>query len=133
MNSAETRLSYIDICDGCWRRNVLATKMLVTVFAVFVTNILYILTLASDTQKLSSKIVTKIKSPTSTVHQNLRSPRLNSIDISCWVILVTVSWLSPTFSDMNYCSRQKYNSSYKFPYALLNVVLVLFGDFVTRL
>ena len=59
--------------------------MLVTVLAVFVTNILYLSSLAPGTniQKMSPisklchqhpKIVTKIKSPTSTCHQHLCSP-----------------------------------------------------------
>ena len=56
------KTGYIDVGDGCWRRNVLATKcvgenfeMFATVSAVFVTNILYLLTLASgsNNQKMS--------------------------------------------------------------------------------
>ena len=35
---------YTDVCDGCWRRNVL-----VTVSAISVTNILYFLTLVLGT------------------------------------------------------------------------------------
>ena len=63
-------------------------EMLVTVMTVFVTNILYLLTLASDIkiQQMSPmsksrdqhpKFITNIKSPTSTCHQHLCSLMTN--------------------------------------------------------
>ena len=45
-----SKIGFIDVGDGCWRRNVL-----VTVLAILVTNIHYLFTLASGTniQKMS--------------------------------------------------------------------------------
>ena len=53
----------------------MATSILVTVLTVFVTNILYLSTLASGTNNVQhSKVFNKIKSPTSVCHQHLCSP-----------------------------------------------------------
>ena len=90
---------YTHVGDGYWRRNVTHFKcvgdnykMLVTVVATLITNILYHLKSASGTnsQKMSpTKIVANRKSPTSQCHQHDCSP--------FWIFL-TVGWVK-LFSD----------------------------------
>ena len=81
-------------------------EMLVTVFAIFVTNILYLSTLSSGTniQKMSPiskfyhqhpKIITNIKSPTSTCHQHLCNPTIKSPTQFFTNITLPITSMSP--------------------------------------
>ena len=84
-----SRKRYIDVGDGCfWRMLEMKCvsdnfEILVTVLAVVVTNILYFFTLATGSNIITNikipsptpKIITKIKSSTSTCDQHLCSPR----------------------------------------------------------